>query len=827
MIGTYLDTNYLAHWFAYDGSNYTVIDEPQAQPGGSSDGSAGTTVNGISGTTVFGTYIDNYNLTHGFEAFLLQNQTIAFGSVIAGNTPGTFMLNGKSSSSLPISYSIFSGTNIASISGNQLIFTGAGTVSVVATQAGSSQYNPASPVTNTISIASQGIAFSGVTSPQTFGSPFTVSAISTSKLPVTISVASGPATISGGKVTPTGAGQITLLATQTGNSNYLAATTNVLVSINPASQSISFGPLTPKTYSNNLSFTVNATSDSGLPITYKTTSGTNISINGNIVTILGGGTATITASQAGNANWNAASNTSNAIVINPAAQTISPFAALSAQTYSPNLVIPIPAPASSSGLPVNLSVLSSQGSLDASNNLTVSGAGTIILAANQSGNANYSSAKQVQTSLFVNKAPQTLSAFTGITNIIGDYASVAPFSIASNIPTSSNTNAPVVVSVKSGPATITNNIVTLTGNGVITLLANQAAVPNYLAATPVSVSFSVNLNQQNLSGPISVSDTYYGVPPITVSLPTASSGQPVTLSVVSGPATVKSNKVTLTGVGTVTLAATQAGTKIYGPVQTTTSFNVSQSPQTIAAFSYIAPKSYGAPAFKVTSPTATSGLPVTLSVVSGPATISGNTITINGVGPVTLAADQSGNANYAPAAQVISNFMVNPANQTITFKALSPQSYGNQPFSLTGTASSGLPVSYTNYNTNVASISGGVVTILGAGTTTITATQNGNSNWSMATNVVQTLVVNPVKQVITSSIPSSISKSGGAISLMATASSGQPVTYSKKSGPFTLSGSNNATLTATNTGSAVFYAVQSGGGNYAPVTNTITITIKK
>ena len=171
--------------------------------------------------------------------------------------------------------------------------------------------------------------------------------------------------------------------------------------------------------------------------------------------------------------------------------------------------------------------------------------------------------------------------------------------------------------------------------------------------------------------------------------------------------------------------------------------------------------------------------------------------------------------------------MVNPANQTITFKALSPQSYGNQPFSLTGTASSGLPVSYTNYNTNVASISGGVVTILGAGTTTITATQNGNSNWSMATNVVQTLVVNPVKQVITSSIPSSISKSGGAISLMATASSGQPVTYSKKSGPFTLSGSNNATLTATNTGSAVFYAVQSGGGNYAPVTNTITITIKK
>lgn len=50
--------------------------------------------------------------------------------------------------------------------------------------------------------------------------------------------------------------------------------------------------------------------------------------------------------------------------------------------------------------------------------------------------------------------------------------------------------------------------------------------------------------------------------------------------------------------------------------------------------------------------TASSGLPVTFSVVSGPATISGAVVTATGTGAVVLRAAQSGNANYEPAASV-------------------------------------------------------------------------------------------------------------------------------------------------------------------------------
>jgi hypothetical protein len=57
--------------------------------------------------------------------------------------------------------------------------------------------------------------------------------------------------------------------------------------------------------------------------------------------------------------------------------------------------------------------------------------------------------------------------------------------------------------------------------------------------------------------------------------------------------------------------------------------------------------------------TASSGLPVLYSVLSGPATVAGNTVTLTGMpGTVTIRAGQAGNAAYAPAPQVEVTFRV-------------------------------------------------------------------------------------------------------------------------------------------------------------------------
>ncbi|NLR62668.1 hypothetical protein HGH93_31640, partial [Chitinophaga polysaccharea] len=66
------------------------------------------------------------------------------------------------------------------------------------------------------------------------------------------------------------------------------------------------------------------------------------------------------------------------------------------------------------------------------------------------------------------------------------------------------------------------------------------------------------------------------------------------------------------------------------------------------------------------SASSNSGLAVTYSVVSGPATINGNTVTITGAGNVTIAADQAGDNRYQAAAQVTQSFIVSKAMLTVT-----------------------------------------------------------------------------------------------------------------------------------------------------------------
>jgi hypothetical protein len=58
----------------------------------------------------------------------------------------------------------------------------------------------------------------------TYGTPVTLSATASSGLAVTFSVVSGPGSISGSTLTPTGVGAIVVAANQAGNANYLAAT---------------------------------------------------------------------------------------------------------------------------------------------------------------------------------------------------------------------------------------------------------------------------------------------------------------------------------------------------------------------------------------------------------------------------------------------------------------------------------------------------------------------------------------------------------------------------------------------------------------------------
>ncbi|MDR1563330.1 MAG: carbohydrate binding domain-containing protein [Dysgonamonadaceae bacterium] len=154
------------------------------------------------------------------------------------------------------------------------------------------------------------------------------------------------------------------------------------------------------------------------------------------------------------------------------------------------------------------------------------------------------------------------------------------------------------------------------------------------------------------------------------------------------------------------------------------------------------------------SATASSGLPVTYSIPSGNgvAILRGeNTVHIIEGAPVgsstTITASQAGNHLWNPVELTVtltlSNTTVVKQDQTITgFPALINKTTTDNDFELTATATSGLPVTYTSSNTKVAIIYGGdMVSIIGAGVTTITAKQVGNSEWNPAPDVTAILTV--------------------------------------------------------------------------------------
>jgi hypothetical protein len=106
--------------------------------------------------------------------------------------------------------------------------------------------------------------------------------------------------------------------------------------------------------------------------------------------------------------------------------------------------------------------------------------------------------------------------------------------------------------------------------------------------------------------------------------------------------------------------------------------------------------------------------------------------------------DASGNDKSATATVTVVKM-----DQSITFDALSPVTYGDADFGLGATASSGLSVNYSSSNTSVAVINGTTVEIIGVGTTTITASQAGDANYKAAADVPQLLTVNELPITVT------------------------------------------------------------------------------
>ncbi len=79
--------------------------------------------------------------------------------------------------------------------------------------------------------------------------------------------------------------------------------------------------------------------------------------------------------------------------------------------------------------------------------------------------------------------------------------------------------------------------------------------------------------------------------------------------------------------------------------------------------------------------------------------------------------------------------------QTITFAPLADQMLGTAPFTVSASASSGLPVSFSSTTPATCTVSGSTVTLVAQGTCTIAADQAGNGTYLPAPTVTQSFFV--------------------------------------------------------------------------------------
>jgi hypothetical protein len=176
--------------------------------------------------------------------------------------------------------------------------------------------------------------------------------------------------------------------------------------VEPEDQTITFAALADRAFTPT-PFALSASSTSGLTVTFTAQAGSSCSVSGADVTLLGAGTCTIVAEQAGNGAYNAATPVTRSFTVSKASQTLT-FPEIDAPlTYGADPFIPTLG-SDGSGLTPTLTSATPDVCTVSGTTITIVGAGRCDLTASQPGDDRYLAAGEVQRSFTVAPRPITV-----------------------------------------------------------------------------------------------------------------------------------------------------------------------------------------------------------------------------------------------------------------------------------------------------------------------------------------------------------------------------------------------------------------------------------
>ena len=714
-------------------------------------------------------------------------------------TDADFSLTATATSGLAVTFTS-STTSVCTVSGTTVSLLTTGTCTIVAAQAGGANsgtnYAAAATVTRSFLLkGTQTVTFGALGDKDSTAANFSVSATSSVGLTVTFtSTTPSVCTVtSGGTVDVLTPGTCTISADQaggaTGGVTYVAATSVTQSFTVRTPQTITFAALSDIDQ-DAAAFTLTGTADSGLTVTYASSTPAVCTVtSAGEVTLVTYGTCTLVADQSGGTNAGTSYSAATSVTRSFASrrlQTISFSTVADVDSTDADFALTATA---SSGIAVTYSASTpAVCTVTSGGTVSIVGPGTCTITAAQSGGVRtgitYATAPTV-TQSFIVRTPQTItfSAPSDIDQTAAAFALTATSDSGLTVTYTSST--PSVCSVTS------SGTVTLVSYGTCTIVAAQIGGTNagtsYSTAATVTRSFTSRRTQTITFGALVDQNVTAADFAVTA---TSDSGLAVTFtSTTSGTCTVTSSgTVSIVASGLCTIVAAQTGGSSGGITYAVAS-TVSQSftIRTGQVITFAQPADIDASAGTLTLSGSTSS-PLAVSYTSSTPSVctvtSSGVVTLVTYGTCTITAAQaggvSGGVTYASATSVTRSFESRRA-QTITFAALTNKIYTSGDFSVIGTASSTLAVSFSSSTPSICTVSGTTVSMVTVGRCTIVAAQlggvSGGTTYAVAPAVSQSFNTLGVPQTIT--FPSIPNKKDYDLDfvLPATASSGLTVSY--------------------------------------------------
>ena len=317
-----------------------------------------------------------------------------------------------------------------------------------------------------------------------------------------------------GTVTIVGPGDATIRATQDGNGSYNPAqSVEKVLSVTKVPQTITFGVLSDASLNaGTFSLVGKATASSGLAVIYATSDATVASLSGSTLSLLKGGTVTITASQGGNDTYLAAPDATRSLTIKDDRyidQNITWTQTLSSMTFgSADVSLTARSIDAGTGADTNLTIAYASSdtavvTIVSGNSLQVVGSGSATITATQGGNVDtggrYNAATPVTKSVTVGKAAQTIVTSAGATTLPNLTKDNGDFPFAPGIKSINASGADTGLTLSyssSDTSVIAVNGINLEpkGVGTATITVSQAGDNSYSAAPSKTFTITVSEN---------------------------------------------------------------------------------------------------------------------------------------------------------------------------------------------------------------------------------------------------------------------------------------------------------------------------------------------